>query len=555
IIRLMDLHGNINMSTEVTISISDDDRPEFQSFMTDDTGFTGDSFLFMVSIADNIAMNSAYVVYRFGSGDPVNASLDLDTDYYLSIVIPGDSLDPIYYQFFAFDINGNWANSTETMVTILDNDLPFLIGDSSDDEAFTGDVFNFDLEAGDNIGISSVHVVYSIGEGESTNVTMEVSDGFSATVQIPDGAQGDLKYRFVFMDTSGNWNGSSEIVIPIIDNDPPVLIRAEFDSEEYGTGDTVVLEVEWEDNIGIDNATAEYWFGSGDHENAELSLSGSAYVFEIELPIDSLEDLSIIIRIVDGSGNENSTSYTISYTDTIAPTIDPIDDIEIYLGDEIDLTGSASDNIAVSGYEWTGLPDAVTGSRLKTVIEQTGIYSMTLTVADPSGNSAEEDFTISVFSRDRDRDQDGIPDLDEIDRGMDPDDETDGALDPDDDGMTNAEEFSAGTDMNDPDTDGDGMPDGWEFGYDLDPLTASAENDEDLDGILDLDEYLGGTDPRVSNDDDGGLDSVLLFIIIGSILLVVILLIIIGIIIFVKSRKKKGEEEEEEKEETAEWDN
>ena len=46
--------------------------------------------------------------------------------------------------------------------------------------------------------------------------------------------------------------------------------------------------------------------------------------------------------------------------------------------------------------------------------------------------------------------------------GSDPLDPSDGGADWDGDGLTNAEEQAAGTDMNNADTDNDGLPDGWE---------------------------------------------------------------------------------------------
>lgn len=51
------------------------------------------------------------------------------------------------------------------------------------------------------------------------------------------------------------------------------------------------------------------------------------------------------------------------------------------------------------------------------------------------------------------------------------------------------------------DSDGDGLPDTWEILYALDPFDATGINggdgDPDLDGISNLQEFLGGTDPRI----------------------------------------------------------
>lgn len=47
------------------------------------------------------------------------------------------------------------------------------------------------------------------------------------------------------------------------------------------------------------------------------------------------------------------------------------------------------------------------------------------------------------------------------------------------------------------DTDGDGMPDTWEENHGFDPLDPNdADEDADLDGVTNLNEYLLGTNPR-----------------------------------------------------------
>lgn len=91
-----------------------------------------------------------------------------------------------------------------------------------------------------------------------------------------------------------------------------------------------------------------------------------------------------------------------------------------------------------------------------------------------------------------DLDGDGLPNIWEYENGLDPTLD-DSSLDLDSDGLTNLEEFELGSSPNNNDTDFDGMLDGWEVDMGLNILENDANGDKDGDFISNLLEYSEGT--------------------------------------------------------------
>jgi hypothetical protein len=96
----------------------------------------------------------------------------------------------------------------------------------------------------------------------------------------------------------------------------------------------------------------------------------------------------------------------------------------------------------------------------------------------------------------RDDDQDQMPDAWESGLACLNPHANDAGLDPDGDGLTNLQEYAAGTDPCGWDSDADALPDGYELAHGLDPLVAAdGSADADGDGISNTNEYYNGSDP------------------------------------------------------------
>ena len=91
----------------------------------------------------------------------------------------------------------------------------------------------------------------------------------------------------------------------------------------------------------------------------------------------------------------------------------------------------------------------------------------------------------------RDTDNDGLSDGGEREAGSDPT-----VPDTDDDGITDGDEVNSyGSDPTDADTDGDGMSDGFELTYFGAPTAGDAALDGDADGLTNIQEFAAGTHP------------------------------------------------------------
>ncbi len=544
IFHAVDTSGNWNRTDQIDVAVLDDDRPIFGMDGSAVLGTTGEQYRFGIGVVDNIGIEEVKVEYWFGEGPHTNVTMTGGGPFSHIADIPLDSSETLHYIFHASDTSGNWNHTPQVDVDILDNDLPAFMEDLSDTTATTGDNFSFEIEVTDNIGISDVYVEYWFGTGDHNNESMISVDSFGLRIEIPSDSVERLNYIFHAVDESGNWAHTDRVDIQIADNDMPEMIADESPDEAF-TGEDLEIIIRATDNIGLAEVELIWMIGSDiDEQRVDMDLESGNYVHTIQVPVDTVDPLRYVMRIIDTSGNIfESDEATITITDSISPTVDPVDDITVYDGQDLDVNVTGSDNIGIASYSWEGAPIDADGSELKGIVTVPGDHDITVTISDEEGNTDSTTFRVTVLAEDHDTDSDGIPDLVEMEWGLSIEDPSDGEEDADNDGMSNALEYANGTLPFDDDTDDDGMPDGWEDSYGLDPTTSSSDNDADGDGKTDLEEYREGTDPLIKekeDDDDGGGSPIVIIVIIA-----VVILIAIGLLLFFLTRKKEEKLENE----------
>jgi len=225
-------------------------------------------------------------------------------------------------------------------------------------------------------------------------------------------------------------------------------------------------------------------------------------------------------RAEDTSGNFTATPYPNDSLTIVGHMIFVeivVSELRVPSGGTVELTSSVTDEEGhnIASYAWDDggaggefLPTATaTGPAYSAPENLTGDdleIELTLNVScdgvPPSSSS--ESVTISVTF---DYDDDGMPDYWEQLYGFDEVSADDADLDADGDGLTNLEEYEAGTNPGSGDTDQDGLPDFWEVAKGLDPGNAEdASADIDGDGLTAIEEYANGSDPDKRDTDGDG---------------------------------------------------
>ncbi len=364
-----------------------------------------------------------------GDGDDRGAAVTLDDDGRIYCVgttssAKGFPTTPGAYDTTS-DVPASGGPPSDAFVFKADISIPFLVSDTSDKKATTGDPFTFNLTVADNVRVESVVLVYVYGFGGFANGTalpLTLTSGdrqngsWAATIVAPSDSIAPMFYTAWAVDnvdlnaTVVNWSARVD------DNDLPSLEG--LSPAQGGTGEELVLTVRAVDNVAIDkvavlfvgeglNGTIEEpWVKSG----PTAGEANDTYEFTVVLPRFANGTLRYYFWANDTSGNSCATAvFELEVVDDegLHLMVEPLP-AEATTGQDVRLRVHARDNIGVAGvwfawwYDGVADPVVVSTSMAAGAVDAQGNGPYTANLSVPFENAYGHVLNIRVVFRARD---------------------------------------------------------------------------------------------------------------------------------------------------------
>lgn len=326
-----DSAGNSNLSQDRTVKIDDMSPPEILDDLTDDLATTGDPFTFMVLVGDNVGVTQVTVSLSIGddpvihrSMQPTGAGTPNRMTYSAVVDIPWNATGSVRYSFEVKDVSSNNSTSSERSVTIRDNDPPTLTEWGTDEEIVKGSTTTITARCWDNIQVEGVWVEYWYGDGERTNSSMTLGNVYYLTLSIQRYPQGDLRYTFSAVDSSGNWNETGEWTVSLI-NLPPTVEPPDV----------------WEITEEADEVLELFrYIEDGNDPPERLTLTCLAPNITVEgLELHAMYDTWMPEHVIEVTVSDGDDEVTFNITVRVVNVNDPPELIMVKIGgEEIDLS-------------------------------------------------------------------------------------------------------------------------------------------------------------------------------------------------------------------------
>ncbi len=299
----------------------------------------------------------------------------------LEVDVPMDAMGPLGYLYVMRGPDGNLSFSNVSSAPVVDDDPPSVTSDATPYSVEVGETIDFDMDATDNIGVTEAWVEYWYGEGDPTNVSMTNVEDDRWHVLVDAATEpGRLSYVFHVADAAGNWNGSDEGFVDVVDSFIPWFGEDRTPSF-VSTGDQIVFEVDVFDDVGVYNVTLQISVFDFYFENNTMDVSGSTYSYVINPDELFIGTLTYTFLAQDVNGNVNSTQErSLIIEDTEPPTFDLVTVLpaQVGTGEQYTVIVDAEDNYGIWKVEivMTADPDDFnTYTRVYTILNGLKGYS------------------------------------------------------------------------------------------------------------------------------------------------------------------------------------
>jgi hypothetical protein len=290
---------------------------------------TGDPVDIEADVQDNLDIGGVEL-HCWYDGDPTvfrtPMSLDSGTlkngHWNCSIIVPDRRSGRIHLMVQARDQGGNMTTSDIFSVTIIDNDLPS-IEPLPPGAPTTGEILPLSVNITENVGIDEVALVYWYGTSTSNSKSVKMKpidvtvhgEGLYAynDLRIPRESLRPLNFYYTVVDTSGNENSTSPVLLEVTDNDIPEIIDDTSDRTTT-TGDHFIFQMTCWDNIGLATVNVSYHFGDSETTirrmlGEEITSNGNGkYALRIKVPSNITVNLVYWFDVVDYSGHTKRTT-------------------------------------------------------------------------------------------------------------------------------------------------------------------------------------------------------------------------------------------------------
>ena len=392
-IWFVDTSGNVNRTLVKVVSVIDNDPPEFLRDLTSGEPTAGKAYTFWAIFKDNTptrGLASVWVNYSMNGMPftmvPMSPYLLIDDVWFATVNISINATTVLYH-FIAEDSGGNRINTFDpqskpkSVKDITPPTIDTLINITVDQH----EKVDFNAKAClDNIGIENYTWCFTYDGIKHTLVGAKVNFTFHDA--------GTYTVRLNVSDAAGNWN---ETIITVIVRDitpPEGITNKTLTVNQSGT---VTLDASMStDNVAIVNFT----WTLGDAEKYGM-------IVTFTFPQPGLYNLTL--RVLDAAGNIDCTSIIITVLDTEAPLLKAFiggqevvneGSYKVVEGETVIFNASGSkDNYASElNYTWTIDSESWYSPIVSYSFEETGIYSIMVSVTDSAGNARNISFHVVV---------------------------------------------------------------------------------------------------------------------------------------------------------------